>query len=1075
MLNKDINSVSPKLRDNLLMQTIGKYPMVTIPLIDPIGTSIDIYNSVPTLKNYIAPDGLLTYTNNTIQNDFYSAYRDLDSTIVDYVKQKNIYTKDYTYIDKTSEGIAQQTANVVLGYLLGDTVGMSITGNNNFNVSSTFEIGNTLEGEALGVALGTESKLGAIGLRSLGLSLANSVLNKTRQNDDLIKWIAKPLSYADAIDKLDTTKLNLSSGLSNIIGGVFPIYLFSDIKQDGGNSFNIYKNDLSWSNLSSGQYVFDVNNPGNVIDTSSIITNKQSLLYKTQQMFISGKINSLVTDYDNSGPKYTKGDAGIITKGRALKNKDGINYSRIWTSQNQYRNIKNLIRPFNSDTENTQTLENDLKRVRPGAQALKTYGVLQDDGFVKISPYKDFVQKNDVHKYMFSIENLAWKQQSGFLDSLIQGSSQDGPNGGRIMWFPPYEIKFTDQTNVNWNSDNFIGRGEPVYTYLNTERSGTLSFKVIVDHPSIINYYKQKDPSGVNIQDDDYLRLFAGVDVIDLENNTILNPTPPAPPVPVVQTKANTFTFKIYFPNNFSGVDYTDPRDVMNYLGKGEGCNWSGGNGYEILNGPWLGLNLENDAICQNNKFYYKVDSAYENQGLDLPASSPDIYANYKDTNANNLNSIVGSGDNYSFFELLSTLNYVDANNDSADQSILEVFKTINKIEINGCASNQGSDSQNITLSNNRAKTVENWLRKYMILYSPTIKSQNITSKGIYKTGPSDTNLTNSLEMKKERVVYVRLTTNPETIFNAPTGTTYALPVIQSTTTISSLATRAKVDMYSYSATNPVDGSNSKLYNDEAQFFEKLGGDKGGTGDFIFDKFSEKIKYFSPAFHSTTPEGFNSRLTFLHQCMRQGNTVNNAGVATNLSFGRSPICVLRIGDFYNTKVIFDNLNIDFEPLVWDLNVEGIGVQPMLANVNLSFKFIGGSDLTGPIARLQNAITFNFFANTGVYDDRNDRITSHDAITGDTYYPLYNPGVYDNQVIPSANQSPVVNTDKGTTFQPTYHSKLGYKYTVNTSGANKWVVVTDKNGNIIDQGVASSTLSVDSLLTQARINAKDIIQ
>ena len=100
---------------------------------------------------------MLTYTNNTIQNDFYSAYRDLDSTIVDYVKQKNIYTKDYTYIDKTSEGIAQQTANVVLGYLLGDTVGMSITGNNNFNVSSTFEIGNTLEGEALGVALGTES------------------------------------------------------------------------------------------------------------------------------------------------------------------------------------------------------------------------------------------------------------------------------------------------------------------------------------------------------------------------------------------------------------------------------------------------------------------------------------------------------------------------------------------------------------------------------------------------------------------------------------------------------------------------------------------------------------------------------------------------------------------------------------------------------------------------------------------------------------------------------------------------------------------------------------------------------
>ena len=159
-------------------------------------------------------------------------------------------------------------------------------------------------------------------------------------------------------------------------------------------------------------------------------------------------------------------------------------------------------------------------------------------------------------------------------------------------------------------------------------------------------------------------------------------------------------------------------------------------------------------------------------------------------------------------------------------------------------------------------------------------------------------------------------------------------------------------------------------------------------------------------FHSTTPEGFNSRLTFLHQCTRQGNTENSVGLATNLAFGRPPICVLRIGDFYNTKIIFDNLNIDFEPLIWDMNPEGIGVQPMLANVNMSFKFIGGSDLTGPIARLQNAITFNFFANTGVYDDRNDRFIT-DEKTGlravdengklkQNYYPMYNPGVYDNQ-------------------------------------------------------------------------------
>ena len=121
-----------------------------------------------------------------------------------------------------------------------------------------------------------------------------------------------------------------------------------------------------------------------------------------------------------------------------------------------------------------------------------------------------------------------------------------------------------------------------------------------------------------------------------------------------------------------------------------------------------------------------------------------------------------------------------------------------------------------------------------------------------------------------------------------------------------------------------------------------------------------------------TPEGLNSRLTFLHQCTRQGPTLEKLG-AVNLAFGRPPICILRIGDFYNTKVIIDNLTIDYEPLVWDLNPEGIGVQPMIANVNLSIKFIGGSSLLGPINKLQNALSFNYYANTHVYDPRADYI------------------------------------------------------------------------------------------------------
>lgn len=71
-------------------------------------------------------------------------------------------------------------------------------------------------------------------------------------------------------------------------------------------------------------------------------------------------------------------------------------------------------------------------------------------------------------------------------------------------------------------------------------------------------------------------------------------------------------------------------------------------------------------------------------------------------------------------------------------------------------------------------------------------------------------------------------------------------------------------------------------------------------------------------------------------------------------------------------ICIDNISINYDPLQWDLNTEGIGVQPLLANVSISFKFIGGGSMEGAVRRLQNAMTFNYYANTGLYDNRADR-------------------------------------------------------------------------------------------------------
>ena len=92
--------------------------------------------------------------------------------------------------------------------------------------------------------------------------------------------------------------------------------------------------------------------------------------------------------------------------------------------------------------------------------------------------------------------------------------------------------------------------------------------------------------------------------------------------------------------------------------------------------------------------------------------------------------------------------------------------------------------------------------------------------------------------------------------------------------------------------------------------------------------------------------------------------------AFNSAFGAPPICVLRVGDFWHTKVVIDSLSLSYpKDGQWDINPEGIGLQPMIAEVSINFNFIGGHGLAEPVQQLQNALSFNFYANTEMYDER----------------------------------------------------------------------------------------------------------
>ena len=53
--------------------------------------------------------------------------------------------------------------------------------------------------------------------------------------------------------------------------------------------------------------------------------------------------------------------------------------------------------------------------------------------------------------------------------------------GGKTLYFPPYIDSFSDSHSANWNEINFLGRPEPIYTYNNSKRDGSISFFVLTD------------------------------------------------------------------------------------------------------------------------------------------------------------------------------------------------------------------------------------------------------------------------------------------------------------------------------------------------------------------------------------------------------------------------------------------------------------------------------------------------------------------------------------------------------------------------------------------------------------------
>lgn len=744
------------------------------------------------------------------------------------------------------------------------------------------------------------------------------------------------------------------------------------------------------------------------------------ILKNTNRLFSESRINTIINRFHTSknGKSPSQIESAIdsvygLSRGRNLRkadNKVDINggytnpYCRVWTSHYQYSHLKDRIRPFVNDNGGFVGISELQKkygglRTTDGANRLEQNSVLQKNGYVKISSSKDENNQFDnIKNYMFSIENLAWRGDDIDLSKNLS-KEQIGPNNGRIMWFPPYNLNFSDNVNVNWNANEFIGRGEKIYTYTDTERIGTLSFTLLIDHPSVVNKWREEsnaDNSDIYEKEQELLRFFAGCD--DLSNGLKENATPQKQeneeePSTELLPSISTWDviYLIFFPNNFSGYDFSDVNSLINSLKEYDAENWEGSDkSYEdqILDkrneiNTISNYNLNN---VENGEWECR-DEILKELGIE---ESERVYSLYDLTNENALSELFGTSGNA-------------VNNNYKIESVI----------IKGCASSHGTETLNEELCKRRAASaamiVKNQfsinddiiredegdileIKKQLNYDDVNLLSAKIARCAIIKiqiklnslTSPMNDANSETINNLNEKIKNSRVNIdNIEYAYSQDTTGNLSSFIAQDGTKIETLITEGSIapaiitaTRYSNSGDTFEEQSNEKYkYDDEYLYFSNL----TDTDNLSYKNIIKQIKYFNPAFHSVTPEGFNARLTFLHQCTRQGPTQSIADsdrsqTAGNLSFGRAPYCILRIGDFFNTKIIIDNLSIDYkngDGVQWDLNPEGIGVQPMMANISINFRFLGGQDIAGPIARLQNAVSYNYYANTSIYDRHSD--------------------------------------------------------------------------------------------------------
>ena len=837
----------------------------------------------------------------------------------------------------------------------------------------------------------------------------------------------------------------------------------------GGPLTWISKNSINKLGLYNNEFDQESTDLNNSLSTkygfreSSILGKTQEILDSMPKDGLSSK-SHVGNVIDQTSRIFKEGDK-MLSRGSAVQYVDkytkqptGMEYCRVWTKDRSYMNYSDTMKR----TGNIRKFEDSVistpwnLNIAPMSDGDRNFEGVSTNIF-KGPPGDGFYAK----KYMFSIENLAWKTSNtpGFTYNDLPYCER-GPNGGRVMWFPPYDLKITESNSARWSDNTFLGRPEPIYTYQDTSRTGQLSFKIVVDHPSILNLLVREHFTNMSDEEsENYIKsFFSGCEQLDfydlIRKYTYLDGDDIKLILSYLEKSKDSQVIKTY-KTVLNPIEV--PQQSTNNNNKVSQITHS----FNLkFNNDYPGPNLQTVYVSTQygqlfQSFYSKRDRTLLNLTNDLKSITGLTLTNQL---KNEISYVFGDPNTVITTENVNKqvsnldLAFIESNDQFTDYTekseILKQKILTNKINdititIESSASSLASELYNEKLSLRRSSSIINdFFQRISNGKIPDLEKKWIKSINESESKPADQNNPDLTVVTKGQPIKIirqfklsdfgydnnqgnviintvnygeKFTGNsPETNcigkeFSVVKGLKINSPIAffcrQSKVTLKynevevvppepvippepiTVITPGP-DIIVESPTNkplidPLKRIIMKTLS-ECYYFKKL----EENSPLVFKSLKEKLKYFHPAFHSTTPEGLNSRLTFMLQCIRPGDTIPVKGIvdesdltARNTSFGPPPVSVLRIGDFYHSKIIIRDVNFTYDEGIWDMNPEGIGMQPMIANVSCSIAFIGGQGLSKPIEKLQNALSSNFFANTEMYDERS--ISTNEKIDGKT--------------------------------------------------------------------------------------------